>query len=148
MKKYLGTIFLIFGFLPYPTQTLVRTRSIHTVIFMGNWRDRFEKSINQKTGRKLSVYFELYEGAWISADSSGIWRVDRGEINIICFFQNQAVGAKRIYPKDSGIAKSNRDFIVRCRHEQSICRCSGRVSERRTAGSHIFYMGGWKKVQH
>ena len=62
---------------------------------MGNWRDRFEKSINQKTGRKLSVYFELYEGAWISADSSGIWRVDRGEINIICFFQNQAVGAKR-----------------------------------------------------
>ena len=25
-------------------------------------------------------------------------------------------------------------------------RCSGRVSERRTAGSHIFYMGGWKKV--
>lgn len=39
---------------------------------------------------------------------------------------------------DPGIAKSNRDFIVRCRHEQSICRCSGRVSERRTAGSHIF----------
>ena len=101
----------------YPTWTLVHIRSIHTVIFMGNWRDRFEKSINQKTGRKLSVYFELYEGAWISADSSGIWRVDRGEINIICFFQNQAVGAKRIYPKDSGIAKSNRDLIVRCRYE-------------------------------
>ena len=39
------------------------------------------------------------------------------KINIICFFQNQAVGAKWIYPKDSGIAKSNRDFIVRCRHE-------------------------------
>ena len=84
---------------------------------MGNWRDRFEKSINQKTERKLSMYFELYEGAWIPADSPGIWRVDRGEINIICFFQNQAVGAKRIYPQDSGIAKSNRDFIVRCRHE-------------------------------
>ena len=28
------------------------------------------------------MYFELYEGAWIPADSSGIWRVDRGEINI------------------------------------------------------------------
>ncbi len=24
---------------------------------------------------------------------------------------------KRIYPKDSGIAKSNRDLIVRCRYE-------------------------------
>jgi hypothetical protein len=65
---------------------------------------------------------------------------------IICFFQNQAVGAKWIYPQNPGIAKSNRDFIVRCRHEQSICRCSGRVPERRTAGSHIFYMGGWKKI--
>lgn len=105
---------------------------------MGNWRDRFEKSINQKTERKLSMYFELYEGAWIPADSPGIWRVDRGEINIICFFQNQAVGAKWIYPQNPGITKSNRDFIVRCRHEQSICRCSGRVSERRTAGSYIF----------
>ena len=113
---------------------------------MGNWRDRFEKSINQKTERKLSVYFELYEGAWIPADSPGIWKIDRGEINIISIFQNQAVGAKWIYPQNPGIAKSNRDFIVRCRHEQSICRCSGRVSERRTAGSHIFYMGGWKKV--
>jgi len=50
---------------------------------MGNWRDRFEKSINQKTERKLSVYFGLYEGAWISADSTGIWKIDRGEINII-----------------------------------------------------------------
>ena len=59
-----------------------------------------KKSINQKTGRKLSVYFELYEGAWIPADSPGIWRVDRGEINIICFFQNQAVGAKWIYPQN------------------------------------------------
>ena len=84
------------------------------------------------------MYFELYEGAWIPADSPGIWRVDRGEINIICFFQNQAVGAKWIYPQNPGITKSNRDFIVRCRHEQSICRCSGRVSERRAAGSHIF----------
>ena len=28
---------------------------------MGNWRDRFEKSINQKTGRKLSVYFTIYQ---------------------------------------------------------------------------------------
>ena len=117
----------------------------HTVhphsYFMGNWRDRFEKSINQKTERKLSVYFELYEGAWIPADSPGIWKTDRSKINIICFFQNQAVGAKWIYPQNPGIAKSNRDFIVRCRHEQSICRCSGRVPERRTAGSHIFYMG-------
>ena len=43
-----------------------------------------------------------------------------GEINIICFFQNQAVGAKWIYPQNPGIAKSNRDCIVRCRHEQSI----------------------------
>ena len=111
-----------------------------------NWRDRFEKSINQKTERKLSVYFELYEGAWIPADSPGIWKTDRSKINIICFFQNQAVGAKWIYPQNPGIAKSNRDFIVRCRHEQSICRCSGRVPERRTAGSHIFYMGGWKKI--
>ena len=122
----------------------------HTVhphsYFMGNWRDRFEKSINQKTERKLSVYFELYEGAWIPADSPGIWKTDRSKINIICFFQNQAVGAKWIYPQNPGIAKSNRDFIVRCRHEQSICRCSGRVPERRTAGSHIFYMGGWKKI--
>jgi len=63
------------------------------------------------------MYFELYEGAWIPADSPGIWRVDRGEINIICFFQNQAVGAKWIYPQNPGITKSNRDFIVRCRNE-------------------------------
>ena len=106
---------------------------------MGNWRDRFEKSINQKTERKLSVYFGLYEGAWISADSTGILKNKRSKINIICFFQNQTVGVKWIYPQNSGIAKSNRDFIVRCRHEQSICRCSGRVPERRTTGSHIFY---------
>jgi len=53
------------------------------------------------------MYFELYEGAWIPADSPGIWRADRGEINIICFFQNQAVGAKWIYPQNPGIAKSN-----------------------------------------
>lgn len=92
------------------------------------------------------MYFELYEGAWIPADSPGIWKIDRGEINIISIFQNQAVGAKWIYPQNPGITKSNRDFIVRCRHEQSICRCSGRVSERRTAGSNIFYMGGWKKI--
>ncbi len=75
----------------YPTWTLVHIQFIHTVIFMDNGRDRFETDINQKTGRKLSVHFELYEGAWISAD--------------------------RIYPKDSGIAKSNRDLIVRCRYE-------------------------------
>ena len=31
---------------------------------MDNGRDRFETDINQKTGRKLSVHFELYEGAW------------------------------------------------------------------------------------
>lgn len=91
----------------YPTWTLVHIRFIHTVIFMDNGRDRFETDINQKTGRKLSVHFELYEGAWISADSSGIWKTDRSKINIICFFQNQAVGAKRIYPKEFGIAKSN-----------------------------------------
>ena len=77
----------------------------------------FETDINQKTGRKLSVYFELYEGTWISAGRSGNWKTDRSKINIICFFQNQAVGAKRIYPKDSGIAKSNRNLIVRCRYE-------------------------------
>ena len=29
------------------------------------------------------------------------------KINIICFFQNQAVGAKWIYPQNPGIAKSN-----------------------------------------
>ena len=101
----------------YPTWTLVHIQFIHTVIFMDNGRDRFETDINQKTGRKLSVHFELYEGAWISTDSSGIWKTDRSKINIICFFQNQAVGTKRIYPKDSGIAKSNRDLIVRCRYE-------------------------------
>ena len=98
---------------------------------MGNWRDRFEKSINQKTGRKLSVYFTIYQWTWISTDNTGIWKIDRGEINIISIFQNQTVGAKWIYPQNPGIAKSNRDFIVRCRHEQSICRCSGRVSEKR-----------------
>ena len=101
----------------YPTWTLVHIRFIHTVIFMDNGRDRFETDINQKTGRKLSVHFELYEGAWISADSPGIWKTDRSKINVICFFQNQAVGTKRIYPKDSGIAKSNRNLIVRCRYE-------------------------------
>ena len=91
---------------------------------MGNWRDRFEKSINQKTERKLSVYFELYEGAWIPADSPGIWKTDRSKINIICFFQNQAVGAKWIYPQNPGIAKSNRDFIV----AGTACRAFGRVT--------------------
>ena len=55
---------------------------------MDNGRDRFETDINHKTGRKLSVHFELYEGAWISADSSGIWKTDRSKINVICFFQN------------------------------------------------------------
>ena len=74
---------------------------------MGNWRDRFEKNINQKTERKLSVYFGLYEGAWISTDNTGIWKIDRGEINIISIFQNQAVGVKWIYPQNPGIAKSN-----------------------------------------
>ena len=34
------------------------------------------------------MYFGLYEGAWISADSTGIWKNDRSKINIICFFQN------------------------------------------------------------
>ena len=68
--------------------TLVHIQFIHTVIFMDNGRDRFETDINQKTGRKLSVHFELYEGAWISADSSGIWKTDRSKINVICFFQN------------------------------------------------------------
>jgi len=53
------------------------------------------------------VYFGLYEGAWISADSTGIWKIDRGEINIISIFQNQAVGVKWIYPQNPGIAKSN-----------------------------------------
>ena len=77
---------------------------------MGNWRDRFEKSINQKTERKLSVYFGLYEGAWISADSTGIWKIDRGEINIISIFQNQAVGVKWIYPQNPGIASSGIHF--------------------------------------
>ena len=91
----------------YPTWTLVHIQFIHTVIFMDNGRDRFEKSINQKTGRKLSVHFELYGGAWISADSTGIWKIDRGEINIISIFQNQAVGVKWIYPQNPGIAKSN-----------------------------------------
>ena len=91
----------------YPTWTLVHIRFIHTVIFMDNGRDRFETDINQKTGRKLSVYFELYKRTWISADSPGIWKTDRSKINVICFFQNQAVRAKRIYPKDSGIATSN-----------------------------------------
>ena len=34
-----------------------------------------KKSINQKTERKLSVYFGLYEGAWISADSTGFGKM-------------------------------------------------------------------------
>ena len=91
----------------YPTWTLVHIRFIHTVIFMNNGRDRFETDINQKTGRKLSVHFELYEGTWISAYSPGIWKTDRSKINVICFFQNQAVGVKWIYPQNPGIAKSN-----------------------------------------
>ena len=66
-----------------------------------------KKALTRKQEESYQCILQLYEGAWISADSSGIWRVDRGEINIICFFQNQAVGAKRIYPQDSGIAKSN-----------------------------------------
>lgn len=53
-------------------------------------------------------------------------------------FPESSSWSKWIYPQNPGITKSNRDFIVRCRHEQSICRCSGRVSERRAAGSHIF----------
>ena len=68
------------------------------------------RDINHKyivVERKLSVYFGLYEGAWISADSTGIWKIDRGEINIISIFQNQAVGVKWIYPQNPGIAKSN-----------------------------------------
>jgi hypothetical protein len=80
---------------------------------MDNGRDRVETDINQKTRRKLSVYFELYEGAWISANSSGVWGIDWSEISVICFFQNQAVGKKRIYSQDSSIVKSNGNFIVR-----------------------------------
>ena len=33
------------------------------------------------------------------------------------FSRIKQFGTKRIYPKDSGIAKSNRDLIVRCRYE-------------------------------
>mgnify|MGYP000741940121 CR=1 FL=1 len=55
------------------------THTIHPhSYFIGNWRDRFEKSIKPETERKLSMYFELYEGAWIPADSPGIWRVESG----------------------------------------------------------------------
>jgi hypothetical protein len=82
---------------------------------MDNGRDRFETDINQKTGRKLSVHFELYEGAWISADSTGIWKIDRSEINIISIFQNQAVGVKM-------------DISAEFRHRQEQLRFYSEVS--------------------
>jgi hypothetical protein len=66
-------------------------------------RDGYEAvSVSQIAGE-----LGLYEGAWISADSTGIWKNDRSKINIICFFQNQTVGVKWIYPQNPGIAKSN-----------------------------------------
>ena len=63
-------------------------RFIHTVIFMDNGRDRFETDINQKTGRKLSVYFTVYDRTRISADGERVWKTDRSEVNLICIFQN------------------------------------------------------------
>ena len=35
------------------------------------------------------------------------WCTNGLKINIICFFQNQTVGVKSIYPQNPGIAKSN-----------------------------------------
>ena len=72
----------------YPTWTLVHIQFIHTVIFMDNGRDRFETDINQKTGRKLSVYFTVYDRTRISADGERVWKTDRSEVNLICIFQN------------------------------------------------------------
>ena len=66
----------------------IKTYAIQRITSVAFGIDTFETDINQKTGRKLSVHFELYEGAWISADSSGIWKTDRSKINVICFFQN------------------------------------------------------------
>ena len=78
---------------------------------MGNWRDRFEKSINQKTERKLSVYFELYEGAWIPADSPGIWKTDR---------------SKMLFPESSSWSKM--DISAESRHRQEQLRFYSEVS--------------------
>ena len=69
-----------------------------------------KKVLTRKQKESYQCYFELYEGAWIPADSPGIWKTDRSKINIICFFQNQAVGAKWIYPQNPGIAKSKSRF--------------------------------------
>ena len=67
-----------------------------------------KQSINQKTGRKLSVYFELYEGAWISADSSGIWKIDRGEDQ-----------HHLLFPESSSWSKTDISEGFRHRQEQS-----------------------------
>ena len=66
-----------------------------------------KKALTRKQKESYQCILRLYEGAWISADSTGIWKIDRGEINIISIFQNQAVGVKWIYPQNPGIAKSN-----------------------------------------
>ena len=101
----------------YPTWTPVHIRSILTVIFMDNGRDRFETDINQKTGRKLSVHCKFYRGAWVSANSQGTGSIIGSYFNINGVFQNQTVREKRIYPESSGISKSNRNPLTEVRHE-------------------------------
>ena len=66
-----------------------------------------KKALTRKQKESYQCILDYTEGAWISADSTGIWKIDRGEINIISIFQNQAVGVKWIYPQNPGIAKSN-----------------------------------------
>ena len=79
---------------------------------MDNGRDRFETDINQKTGRKLSVYREIYRGTWIPANSQGTGRIIGDCINLNSFYENKEAGGKRIHPEDTGITKSNRDFVA------------------------------------
>ena len=101
----------------YPTWTPVHIRSILTVIFMDNGRDRFETDINQKTGRKLSVHCKVYRGAWVSANGQGTGGITGSCFNINGIFQDQAVREKWIYPESSGISKSNRNSVMEVRHE-------------------------------
>ena len=58
----------------------------------------------------------LDELAWICIYDFHRWQ-EKSIRSIRTRSSHQAVGTKRIYPKDSGIAKSNRNLIVRCRYE-------------------------------
>ena len=69
-----------------------------------------KKVLTRKQKESYQCILNYTKEHGLPADSPGIWKTDRSKINIICFFQNQAVGAKWIYPQNPGIAKSNRDF--------------------------------------